>query len=577
MTKQEAENRYIDYLDGHTGNVAEALELLKTLDIQYINENYDKLKEICSVHDKSKYEEPEFTPYRKHYYPINDEESLETEAYDIANNHHVKNNKHHWMYWLNDETGELEIPDDEEYKLYTIERLCDWLAMAGQRKQVLNEWYYANKNDIKMPDYAWELSDEVMSKVPEHYDFGYVGNRGKLDESVLNEESVNDLKKEIIKLKGKDYLDGIINKSKGHAGYYVLKKVVNNLKSNQVENKLKQGDNGISDEEYIQIMKDIENEKKIKHVHYDKSYDYDESNEAKDKIRKELGENYKVEKSDKGYLLEANINQLKRTTLTQDPTRAKKSKHVQSKYIGISKYGVLNFKTSSETHSGVEWYQEIHFPNLSRFMNIVEQGDVIEPQDVEKVLKSDNVKISCDDPSFLYWAWKYKAYRDDYGLEKETRAPKRNNTRLVGALCKHLYSVIDLITNKNIITQITQDLNEFCLDKLGKENKGYQDAEGILSKDLKANQYDYNIDDIMKTLLSNENYNKYMDGTPLEDLGLSDKEMQSIDSAIKGMRDRSQFALRNELEKAFEPVKRGRKIKRDDIKLQVGNNEEVDS
>ena len=110
--------------------------------------------------------------------------------------------------------------------------------------------------------------------------------------------------------------------------------------------------------------------------------------------------------------------------------------------------------------------------------------------------------------------------------------------------------------------------------KLGMSNDGYQDAEGMMNKDLKANQYDYNIEDVMKTLLSTENYNKYMDGTPLEDLGLSDKEMKDIEDAIKGMRDRSQFALRSELEKQFAPAKRGRRIKRDDIKLSVENNEE---
>lgn len=168
-------------------------------------------------------------------------------------------------------------------------------------------------------------------------------------------------------------------------------------------------------------------------------------------------------------------------------------------------------------------------------------------------------------------AWKYKAWKDVYGLEKETRAPKRNNTRLKGALCKHLYSVIELLNEKRIIDLIARDLNEWCKRQLGIENNGYQDAEGMMQKDFKANQYDYNIEDVYKTLLSRENFKKYQEGTPLEDLGLSDQEMKDIENAIKGMRDRSQFALKSELEKEFEPVKRGRKIKRDDIKLTVGD------
>ena len=209
---------------------------------------------------------------------------------------------------------------------------------------------------------------------------------------------------------------------------------------------------------------------------------------------------YNVVPGGKGWLLEASMSKLKRDTLTQDPTRAKKSKHVQSKYIGISKYGVLNFETTSETYSGVKWYQEVHFPSLSGFMNIIEQGDEIEAVDIQKAMKSDNIKISCDDPSFLYWAWKYKACRDVYGLEKETRAPKRNNTQLQGALCKHLYSVIELLGQKRIIDLITRDMNEFCKRKLNKSNVGYQDSPEMLNKDLKANQYDYNIEDVYKAL-----------------------------------------------------------------------------
>lgn len=137
--------------------------------------------------------------------------------------------------------------------------------------------------------------------------------------------------------------------------------------------------------------------------------------------------------------------------------------------------------------------------------------------------------------------------------------------------CKHLYSVIELLNEKRIIDLIARDLNEWCKRQLGIENNGYQDAEGMMQKDFKANQYDYNIEDVYKTLLSRENFKKYQDGTPLEDLGLSDQEMKDIENAIKGMRDRSQFALKSELEKEFEPVKRGRKIKRDDIKLTIGN------
>ena len=159
------------------------------------------------------------------------------------------------------------------------------------------------------------------------------------------------------------------------------------------------------------------------------------------------------------------------------------------------------------------------------------------------------------------------AWRDVYGLEKETRAPERNNTRLQGALCKHLYSVIELLNERRILELVTRDLNEFCKKKLGKSNDGYQDVSGIMDKELKANQYDYDIAEYLKDFLSQENYEKLKDGYDLKDLDLTDEEISEIEDAIKGMRNRSQFALRSDLEKQLAPAKRGRKIKRDDIKL----------
>lgn len=786
MTIEEAEKQYNEYLEGHISNVQEALELLNTLDIQFVKDNYDELKTICQEHDASKYSEEEYIPYREHFYPINDEEKLKTEAFEQACRHHIKTNKHHWDYWVNDD-NELEIPDEQEYKLYCVERCCDWLAMSCQHDEVSNGWYNANKESIIMPDYGWELCDEIMSKVPEKCDFSFKGTRGELDESNLLDkldariEDDNSDKKAVAYYKNKilkgehrpiliskdnEVIDGnhtvtaykelgiepenvyigtsedflktaadIIKDRKSSNpgldaiykmiddGTAVLAESINSAITKNIatdvalkfgwhiedgskkteflvvtnKNNIKIGkiyftypssisiyifgkkqvlnvpnDYDRSDYSYEQFINNCEQvikgminrEKQTKQPEKDKAkspeqlqLDLFESMSYKEKkdvmiqlimdadkegiqdvmyqlsqidiipddkrrggkkfiidainnlytlepMRKSnerdnlnienaicnglhkdseeyldhepfsLNESFNIIRGDKGYLLEASMKQLKRKTLSEDPTRAKKSKHVQSKYIGISKYGVLNFETTSETYSGVTWYQEVHFPSFTGFMNIVEQGDEIEAEDVKKAMSSDNIKISCDDPSFLYWAWKYMAWKDVYGLEKETRAPKRNNTRLRGGLCKHLYSVIELLNEKRIVDLVTRDLNQFCKMKLGITNDGYQDAEGMMKKDFKANQYDYNVEDILKDLLSKENYQKYIDGTPLEDLGLSDKEMADIDKAIQGMRSAGQYALKSELEKEFEPVKRGRKIKRDDIKLKVGNDEE---
>lgn len=62
--------------------------------------------------------------------------------------------------------------------------------------------------------------------------------------------------------------------------------------------------------------------------------------------------------------------------------------------------------------------------------------------------------------SFLYYAWAYKSWRDDYGLMKELREPKRNNIDLKGGACKHVLSVLDLLNRSNtLFEQVTKDLN----------------------------------------------------------------------------------------------------------------------
>lgn len=42
-------------------------------------------------------------------------------------------------------------------------------------------------------------------------------------------------------------------------------------------------------------------------------------------------------------------------------------------------------------------------------------------------------------PAFLYWGFKYKAWKYGYGLEKELRRPTIRNPQLRGYVCKHLY------------------------------------------------------------------------------------------------------------------------------------------
>lgn len=361
MTNNEANEKYLEYLEGHIGNVKEAFDILCTLDIPFINENKNELLSIVSSHDESKYEEPEWSAYLHHFYPTCDEDSLKTEEFEEACRCHTQNNPHHWDYWVED--GKLiDDIDEHEYKLYTVERLCDHMAMSIQNNNKPADWYYANKDHIIMPSYGYEFYEDMLAKIPEDYDLSYHGTRtdGKPEREVVNESVLN----------------------------------------------------------------------------------------------------------------EAKASQLRNKTKSEDPARVKKSKNVKTTYIGMSKFGILNFKTTSESRNGYH-YQTVEFQSLKPFEELIKKNGKIIPTDVEKAFNEQDINVYCSDESFTYWAWYHQAYQNDYAyiddaipdLGKRLQAPKVNNVRLAGALCKHLYSVLEYITRPFVLLAISDDMNNFLNQK----------------------------------------------------------------------------------------------------------------
>ena len=47
-------------------------------------------------------------------------------------------------------------------------------------------------------------------------------------------------------------------------------------------------------------------------------------------------------------------------------------------------------------------------------------------------------------PAFLYWGFKYKAWKDGYGILKEKRRPVVRNPQLQGFVCKHIFNVLSV-------------------------------------------------------------------------------------------------------------------------------------
>ena len=413
MTQEQSIEKYKEYLTGHIGNVAKALEVLVTLDIPYVTEHIEELREIVKEHDASKYEEPEWSAYLHHFYPTNDEEAMMEEEFENACKHHIRANKHHWNYWCDEDNNLIKDIDEEEYKLYTIERICDWLSMAAQHDEGPTEYWNANKDYIVQPDYARELCDEIFPKIPE--DFGkdmWKITRGELDEDFLP------MNKDVV-----DNLGDRVKRSKT---------------SNTIE------------------------------------IDTQMTNHDKQ-------------------LNEMKLSQIKQKSKNQDPERINRSRKVKSTYLGMSKFGILNFKTTSQSRNG-HHYQTVEFKNMKPFEDIVKAGKEIMPMDVKKQLQEQDVNVWCTDESFAFWAWAHQAYKNDFlyiddripDLKKAIQAPKVNNVRLNGGACKHILSVIDYVMKPFVLLAISEDMNKFLAgnkeDKFSKQSVATQNQYDMVAQ-----------------------------------------------------------------------------------------------
>lgn len=485
MTQKQSIEKYKEYLTGHIGNVAKALEILATLDIPYVTEHIDELREIVKEHDASKYEEPEWSAYLHHFYPTNDEEAMMEEEFENACKHHIRANKHHWNYWCDEDNNLIEDIDEEEYKLYTIERICDWLSMAAQHDEGPTEYWNANKDYIVQPDYARELCDEIFPKIPE--DFGkdmWKITRGELDESLkedlyMNRDVVDSLGKRVKRSKTSNTIE-IDTSMTNHDRQLKEEDRIPKKYSKYVKYMYLAGDGT-----YMIELKD----------NYETDYGttYIQGNNKKEAIEELELFIEAQERLDESVLNEMKLSQIKQKSKNQDPERISRSRKVKSTYLGMSKFGILNFKTTSQSRNG-HHYQTIEFKDMKPFEDIVKAGKEIMPLDVKAQLQNQDVNVWCTDESFAFWAWAHQAYKNDFlymddripNLKKAIQAPKVNNVRLNGGACKHILSVIDYVMKPFVLLAISEDMNKFLAgnkeDKFSKQSVATQNQYDMVAQ-----------------------------------------------------------------------------------------------
>jgi hypothetical protein len=131
---------------------------------------YPEFKELLTVvknHDASKFEEPELIPYIElSWDKKNNPNKKPSQEVTNATLHHIKHNRHHPEYWLEDKE-EANINQNDRDKsdkvvdaskmedLYIAEMVCDWQAMSEELKtNTVREWYN------KVNGVRWSFSDK---------------------------------------------------------------------------------------------------------------------------------------------------------------------------------------------------------------------------------------------------------------------------------------------------------------------------------------------------------------------------------------------------------------------------------
>lgn len=236
----------------------------------------------------------------------------------------------------------------------------------------------------------------------------------------------------------------------------------------------------------------------------------------------------KLLKTNNKILLEAKLYQLETKTRQQTPKLADRADFVTTTYIGISKFGIFNFKTTSQSSPGNVWYQTIEVKDMA---NLFDENDEITASDIQRMFQTQDIRLFCDDPSFLYWSFKYTAYIRDYGLEPETRAPQRNNVRLKGALCKHLLSVVDLIKSGELYEQMAKDVYNWLRYNRGDTYKSFNKGRLMHQAKTKENKIDWETADSYMNdyIASQAGKNKFLDDKDIK--GSLEQEIDRINKA----------------------------------------------
>lgn len=156
MEKDLKEKEYLKYINEHISNVRMAYLRYSDSLCKALNISGKELFINVSKHDESKYLEEEFDGYRQYFHTCSNEKK-DQKLFDIAWEHHYKNNKHHPEYWMDENGNPGDMPP-----IYIAEMLLDWEAMSMKFGGTTYNYYIKNRDKKPLSDNIKMILDEVI-------------------------------------------------------------------------------------------------------------------------------------------------------------------------------------------------------------------------------------------------------------------------------------------------------------------------------------------------------------------------------------------------------------------------------
>lgn len=164
----ESSTQYDVYLSEHISNVVKGFEWIRENAPELLEGTTPNLEIEIENHDASKYSDEEYDAYDNYFYGhySDDMKSQVEYDFDVAWNHHQKNNPHHWQYWvvLKDSGG--MVPLDMDYESI-IHMICDWWSFSWKSGNLYEifDWYKKNKANQTMSKQTKEIVEQTLEHI----------------------------------------------------------------------------------------------------------------------------------------------------------------------------------------------------------------------------------------------------------------------------------------------------------------------------------------------------------------------------------------------------------------------------